>query len=86
MRQSRREGLVQAWRDKYEGSVAQDLAQALSSVDFGSRIVLFGAAMLLSVLPMILLLSAFSSHRADSDIAQHLGLNKQGSRIVEGLF
>jgi membrane protein len=75
-----------ALRDRYEGSLAQDLMKALRAAEFGNRIILFGAAMLLSVLPMIILLSALASSRVDDDISQHLGLSNQGSRIVSGLF
>jgi membrane protein len=39
-----------------------------------------------SVLPLIIVLSAYSSHRIQDDIAQHLGLSAQGARIIEGLF
>jgi hypothetical protein len=53
---------------------------------FGNRSILFGAAMLLSVLPMIILLSAFASQRVDDDFSRHLGLNDQGARIVGSLF
>jgi membrane protein len=78
--------LVSEWRDTYQGSVAQDFVKTLDAVDFGSRIVMFGASMLLSVLPLILLLSAFANSRVDDDISGHLGLNSQGARIVGGLF
>jgi len=64
----------------------QDFVRKLEAVEFGDRIVLFGAALLLSVLPLIILLSAFASERVDDDIARHLGLGRQGSRIIEGLF
>jgi len=74
------------WRQRYEGSAVQDLVRALGAVEFGDRIILFGAALLLSVLPLIILLSAFASTRVDDDIAKHLGLDRQGSRIFEGLF
>ncbi len=75
-----------ACRERYEGSVVQELLRALNAVDFGNRIILFGAALLLSTLPLIVLLSAFANNRVDDDIAQHLGLNLQGARIVGGLF
>jgi membrane protein len=55
-------------------------------VDFGDRIINFGACLLLSVLPLIIILSAYASHRIQDDIARHLGLTTQGARIVEGLF
>ena len=74
------------WRQRYEGSAAQDLLHALGGVEFGDRIILFGAALLLSVLPLIILLGALASSRVDDDIARHLGLGRQGTGIMEGLF
>ncbi len=58
----------------------------LGAIDFGDRIILFGAALLLSVLPMVILLSSLASSRIDDDIAQHLGASRQGARVIEGLF
>ena len=55
-------------------------------MDFGDRVVIFGACLLLSVLPLIIVVSTYASHRIDDDIATHLGLSAQGIRIVEGLF
>ena len=76
-----------AWQQRhYEGSALQDLIRALSAIEFGDRILLFGSALLLSVLPLIILLSALASQRVDDDIASHLGLGRQGTRILEGLF
>jgi membrane protein len=74
------------WRQRYDGSMAQDLVYTLGAIEFGDRIILFGAALLLSVLPLIILLSALASQRVDDDIARHLGLGLQGTRILEGLF
>src|SRR6516165_6413901 len=74
------------WRTRYQGSFAQDFVKALGAVDFGNQIIIFGACLLLSVLPLIIVLSAYASHRIQDDIAQHLGLSRQGSRVVEGLF
>jgi membrane protein len=62
------------------------LVKGLGAVDFGDRIIIFGACMLLSVLPLIIVLSAYTSHRIQDDIANHLGLSAQGARVVEGLF
>jgi membrane protein len=64
----------------------QDLAKGLGAVDFGDRIIIFGACLLLSVLPLIIVLSAYAGHQIEDDIARHLGLSAQGDRIVEGLF
>jgi membrane protein len=78
--------LAAAWRARYEGSFAQDLIRGLDEVDFGDRIIVFGACLLLSVLPLIIVLSAYAGHRIQDDIARHLGLSRQGTRIVDGLF
>jgi hypothetical protein len=74
------------WRRHYQGSVVQQLLKALDDVEFGNWIILFGASFLLSVLPLILLLSAFANSRVDDNIATRLGLNREGSRIIETLF
>jgi membrane protein len=60
--------------------------QQLGALDFGSRIIIFGASLLLSVLPIIILLGALASTRVDDDVSRHLGLNAHGSRIIRGLF
>ncbi len=86
MGMSGRQKLGPAWRARYEGSFAQDLVGGLGAVEFGDRIIIFGACMLLSVLPLIIVLSAYAGHRVQDDIARHLGLSAQGTRVVEGLF
>jgi membrane protein len=60
--------------------------KALGAVDFGNQILIFGASLLLSVLPLIIVLSTYASHRIQDDIARHLGLSAQGTRVVDGLF
>jgi len=76
----------EAWRARYEGSFAQDFLRGLAAVDFGDRIIIFGACLLLSVLPLIIVLSAYAGHHIEDDIAQHLGLSTKGDHVVEGLF
>src|SRR3974390_2266856 len=73
-------------RDHYEGSVVEDLVKGLGEVEFGDQIIIFGASFLLSVLPLILLLGFFANSRVDDNIATRLGLNAEGSHIVEKLF
>jgi membrane protein len=80
---SGRLGTVRAW---YEGSWAQDVAARLTAVDFGNSIVLFGAALLVAVLPLLLLLSSLADTRVDDDLSRHIGLDRTGAHIVEGLF
>jgi membrane protein len=78
---------VVGWfRNRYQGSAAQDLVRGLNDVEFGNWIILFGASFLLSVLPLILLLSAFSNSRVDDNIDTRLGLNQQSAHIVDALF
>jgi hypothetical protein len=74
------------WRQRYEGSAAQDLVKGVGEVEFGNWIILFGASFLLSVLPLILLLSAFANTRVDDNIDTRLGLSPQASHVVNDLF
>jgi membrane protein len=74
------------WRRRYEGSAAQDFARHLSALDFGNQIVLFGASLLLSVLPIVILLSAFATTRIDDDIARNMSLNAKASQDISTLF
>src|SRR5260370_34394807 len=78
--------LVQAAHGRYEGSTAQAFLGQLRSVDFANSIVLFGASLLLSVLPFIILLSSLANHRIDTDLSRHIGLSREGARIVSQLF
>src|SRR5690242_19059794 len=73
-------------RRRYEGSWVQDLSKRLTALDFGTWIVLFGASLLLTVLPLIILLSSLANERIDDDLSRHIGLNRQGAAIIEGLF
>jgi membrane protein len=66
--------------------VIEDLVKGLGEVEFGDQIILFGASFLLSVLPLIILLGFFANSRVDDNIATRLGLNPEGSHIVEKLF
>jgi membrane protein len=60
--------------------------KSLNDVEFGNWIILFGASFLLSVLPLILLVSAFANSRVDDNIDTRLGLNQKGAHIVDDLF
>ncbi len=82
----RRGRAAEWWHDHYEGSVVQDLFKGLGNVEFGNWIILFGASFLLSVLPLILLLSAFANSRVDDNIDARLGLNHTSSHVVDALF
>jgi len=58
----------------------------LGAIDFVSEAMLFGAGLLISVVPFLILLSAFASERVDDDIALHIGLDHQAANIVTHLF
>jgi len=83
---SRARTLAVAVRRRFEGSPAQIFTRHLTALDFTNTIILFGAALLVSVLPFIILLSSLANHRIDTDLSRHIGLNGQGARIVSQLF
>jgi membrane protein len=78
--------IVAAARDRYEGSLAQGFVLQLRAIDFSDQVMLFGAGMLVSLLPFLILLSAFASNRVDDDISLRLGLDRQASGIMTHLF
>jgi len=76
-----------AWaRGRFEGSLAQSFLQRLKVLDFASQAMLFGAGLLASLLPFVILLSAFASQRVDDDISLRLGLDRRAAGIVDHLF
>jgi membrane protein len=75
-----------AARARYQGSLAQRFAAELQTLDFTQQIILLGAGLLVSLLPFLILLSAFASQRIDDDIALRLGLNQRASGIVSRLL
>ena len=78
--------VANAVRGRFEGSLIQVFLRRLAALDFADSIVLFGAALLLSVLPFIILLSSLANHQIDTDLSRHIGLNRQGALIVSQLF
>jgi membrane protein len=81
-----RRRLAGAARARFEGSSVQIFLRRLGALDFGGSIVLFGAAVLLSVLPFIILMGSLANSRVDDDLSRHIGLNRQGALIVSHLF
>ena len=47
---------------------------------------LFGAGLLVSVLPFVILLSAFASRHVDDDISLRMGLDRRAAGIVDHPF
>jgi hypothetical protein len=56
----------------------------LKALDFADQAMLFGGGLLVSLLPFVILLSAFASQRVDDDIS--LGLDRRAAGIVDHLF
>ena len=78
---------VLAWvRDRFEGSPGQSFLTRLKALDFADQAILFGAGLLVSLLPFVILLSAFASQRIDDDISLRLGLDRRAAGIMDHLF
>jgi membrane protein len=75
-----------AIRERFHGSLLEDLAKQLNSLDFSNQAILVGAGLLTSLLPFLILLSSFASERVDDDIARRLGLDRRAAGIVTRLF
>jgi membrane protein len=83
---SRTRQKLDAVRVRYEGSSVAALARQLKALDFASWATVFGAELLWSTLPLLILLGSLANRRIDGDLSRHIGLNSQGARIVGGLF
>src|SRR5215469_8988638 len=86
------QGAMPAWRkalaaarDRFDGSVAQDVVRELRALDFANLATLFGAGLLASLLPFLILLSTFADTRVDGYIALRLGLNSTAAGVVTHL-
>jgi membrane protein len=73
-------------RRRFRGSLAEGVLSQLKELNFGDQALLFGAGALVSLLPLLILLSAFASERVDDDIALHLGLDNRAANIASHLF
>lgn len=79
-------GRVTAARAWYSGSWADEIVTQLKALDFLNWTLVFGAELLWSALPFIILLSSLADERIDDDLSRHIGLNSQGAHIVRALF
>jgi membrane protein len=85
VRDRARAGVIAA-RSRYEASWAGEIGRELKGLDFLNWITVFGATLLWSALPLIILLSSFADERIDDDLSRHIGLNAHGAQIVRTLF
>ena len=82
----RARGRLAAARGRYQGSWIQDLVAQLKVLDLGNWTVIFGAELLWSVLPLLILLSSLADEQIDDDLSRHIGVTGQGVGIVRALF
>jgi membrane protein len=66
--------------------LVKDFVTELRRLDFVNWTTVFGAELLWSTLPFLILLSSLANERIDDDLSRHLGLNHHGAHIVRGLF
>jgi membrane protein len=78
--------LVSAARSRYAGSAAEVFVRRLGALDVVQAITVFGAVLLMSALPFVILMSSLANHRIDADLSRHIGLDSQGAGIVGQLF
>jgi membrane protein len=77
---------VAAVQRHYSGSLAQDVTRRLTALDFVNNATLLGAGLLASLLPLLILLSAFANSRVDESISLRLGLDDRAEAILAHLF
>jgi hypothetical protein len=77
---------VVAVRARYEASWPGEVTRQLKALDFVNWITIFGASLLWSALPLIILLSSLANTKVDDDLSRHIGLNSHGAHILETLF
>src|SRR5436305_9172079 len=77
---------LDAARRRYEGSWVGAIVAQLKDLQAFDWTTIFGAELLWSALPFIILLSSLANERIDDDLSRHIGLNSQGAQIVEHLF
>ena len=78
--------LLNAGRARYEGSWVQAIVAQLKALDVFNWTTIFGAELLWSALPFIILLGSLANERIDDDLSRHIGLNSKGAHIVRSLF
>jgi membrane protein len=77
---------VDAARERFERSWVDDLIRHVKAVDMFTWTLVFGAELLWSVLPLLILLSSFANHRIDDDLSQHIGLDRKAALIIRDVF
>ncbi|HEY2201727.1 MAG TPA: YhjD/YihY/BrkB family envelope integrity protein [Solirubrobacteraceae bacterium] len=77
---------VEAARARFERSWIEDLIRHVKAVGLYTWTLVFGAELLWSVLPLLILLSSFANHRIDDDLSEHIGLDRKAALIMKEVF
>jgi membrane protein len=77
---------VEAARTRFERSWVDDLIRHVKAVDMFTWTTVFGAELLWSVLPLLILLSSFADHQIDDDLSAHIGLDRKAALIIRDMF
>jgi membrane protein len=77
---------LRAARERYDRSLVGDVVAQLKALHFFDWTTIFGAEMLWSALPFVILLSSLANERIDDDLSRHIGLNHHGANIVHSMF
>jgi hypothetical protein len=78
--------VLSAARVRCGGSLAGSFIRQLRALDFADPAMLFGAGLLVSLLPFVILLSAFAASASMMTSPLRLGLDHQAARIVDHLI
>src|SRR5215469_1087063 len=73
-------------KQKYAGSVAEDLWRRLDAMDFINRGMQFAATLLLCFFPFLIVASALANRSVVNTLARHTGLNRQAAAEASRLF
>lgn len=86
VRSERARERVGAARARFERSWIEDLIRHVKAADLYTWTLVFGAELLWSVLPLLILLSSFANHRIDNDLSEHIGLDHKAALIMKEVF
>jgi membrane protein len=77
---------IDAARGRYGGSWLEAIVAQLKALNFFEWTLVFGAELLWSALPFMILLSSLADEQIDDDLSRHIGLNSAAAQIVRSLF
>ena len=80
-------GRAAEWsKEKYAGSMAEDLWRRLDAMEVINQGMLFAATLLLCLFPFLIVVSALAGRPAAQSLTRYTGLNSQAAADVDHLF